>query len=107
LEFACGVRNYPECEHFEQDVAKLRAIKMFWQQGAGINLSVCAGYLTKQSILLELWYVVYLEVYLKTLLELQSWLLHFLSSYCSLMAAGLVQLRYCGKIMYGYHFKPA
>jgi hypothetical protein len=35
---------------------ELRAIKMFWQQGAGINLSVC-GYSTEQSVLLELRYV--------------------------------------------------
>jgi hypothetical protein len=39
---------------------------MFWQQGAGINLYVC-GYSTQQSVLLELRYVAYLEVYLKTL----------------------------------------
>ena len=45
---------------------ELRAIKMFWQQGAGINLSVC-GYLTEQSVILELRYVAYLEVFLKTL----------------------------------------
>jgi hypothetical protein len=40
LEFVCHVRNYSECKHFEQDVMELRAIKMFWQQGAGIKLSV-------------------------------------------------------------------
>jgi hypothetical protein len=68
LEFACRVRNYPEREHFERDVMELRAIKILWQQGAGINLSVC-GYLTQQSVLLELRYVAYLEVYLKTLLD--------------------------------------
>jgi hypothetical protein len=45
---------------------ELRAIKILWQQGAGINLSVC-GYLTQQSVLLELRYVAYLEVFLKTL----------------------------------------
>ncbi len=49
-----------------QDVTELRAIKMFWQQGTGINLLVC-GYLIQQSVLLELRYVAYLEVYLKTL----------------------------------------
>jgi hypothetical protein len=38
---------------------------MFWQKSAGINLSVC-GYLPQQSVLLELRYVAYLEVYLKT-----------------------------------------
>jgi hypothetical protein len=41
---------------------------MLWQQGAGINLSIC-GYLMQQSVLLELRYVAYLEVLLKTLLD--------------------------------------
>jgi hypothetical protein len=62
LEFACCVCNYPECKQFEQDVTELRAIKMFWQQGAGINLSVC-GDSMQQSVLLELRYVAYLEVF--------------------------------------------
>ncbi len=66
LEFACCVRNYPERKHFEQDVTDIRVIKMFCQQGAGINVFVCS-YSTEQSVLLELRYVAYLEVFLKTL----------------------------------------
>ncbi len=66
LEFACHVHNYPEGKHFEQDVTELRAIKMFWQQVAGINFSICC-YLIQQSVLLELKYVAYLELFLKTL----------------------------------------
>ncbi len=61
----CHICKYPEHKHFEQEVTELRAIKMFWQQDASINLSIC-GYLTQQSVLLELRYVAYIEVFMKT-----------------------------------------
>ncbi len=68
LEFACCVPNYPERKHFEQGVMEIRDIEMFWQQGAGINLSIC-GCWTQQSVLLELRHVAYLKMFLKTLLD--------------------------------------
>jgi hypothetical protein len=62
IKFACRLKNYPEQEHFEREVVDTRAIDMYWQQGAGINLAVCR-YSMQRLVMMEFQHVGCLEVY--------------------------------------------
>ena len=62
LEFECRAVNYPLREQLASESICLRSINYNWDQGAGINLSVC-GYTERQKVLLKLHDVAFLEVY--------------------------------------------
>jgi hypothetical protein len=61
IKYACCIKNYPEQEHFEQEVVDTRTIDMYCQQGDGINLAVC-GY-SMQHLVMEFQHIGCLEVY--------------------------------------------
>ncbi len=62
LEFECQAVNYPLQEQLASESFCLRSINYNWDQGAGINLSVC-GYTERQKVLMKLRDVAFLEVY--------------------------------------------
>ena len=62
FQFECRAANYPLREQLESESFVMRAIDHNWNQGAGVNLSVC-GYSIRQSVLMQLRHVAYLEVY--------------------------------------------
>ena len=62
LEFSCRTKNYPLREHLEVVTSDEATINRLCDQGAGIELSVC-GYTTQQTVLLQLRYIPYVEVY--------------------------------------------
>jgi hypothetical protein len=61
LEFEAWALNYPLRERLECSF-DMRSLNISWDQGASINLAVC-GYTTRQTVLLQLRHVAYLEVY--------------------------------------------
>ena len=52
-EFECRVKSYPLREQLELESLDEAVIRTNWDQGAGIDVSVC-GYTTQQSVLLKL-----------------------------------------------------
>ncbi len=65
LMYSCRVRNFAEQENLEQELSYHRAFEMYWQQGAGINLTLC-GYSMQHSVMMEFCHVGYLEIYGRT-----------------------------------------
>ena len=61
-EFACRAKSYPLREHLALETFDEGVIHTNWDQGAGINLSIC-GYTTRQSVLLKLRDVAFIHVY--------------------------------------------
>ena len=49
FQFECRAANYPLREQLESESFVMRAIDHNWNQGAGVNLSVC-GYSIRQSV---------------------------------------------------------
>jgi hypothetical protein len=64
MEFPVRVRNYAEQHLFVTDHPDRPTIIQYWNQGAGINVSVC-GYTTWLPVLLQLKYLAFLEIYRK------------------------------------------
>ncbi len=62
LEYSCHVRNFADREYLERELSDHRAVDMYWQQGAGINLSLC-GYSVQRLVMMEFHHVGYLEIY--------------------------------------------
>ena len=112
LEFECRAINYPLRETLESKTFDMRSLDHNWDQGAGINLAVC-GYTSRQTVLMQLQHVAYLEIYnsrhrnllqrtrsssLPTLPNRKSWYrLWLVSSRCSMDVRSL-QLRSFGNI---------
>jgi hypothetical protein len=61
-EFECRVKSYPIREQLELESIDDAVIRTNWDQGAGIDVSVC-GYTTQQSVLLKLRDVAYLQFF--------------------------------------------
>ena len=61
-EFESRVKSYPIREQLELESLDEAVIRTNWDQGAGIDVSVC-GYTTQQSVLLKLRDVAYLQFY--------------------------------------------
>ncbi len=99
VEFACCIKNYPKQEHFEWEVVDTRAINMYWQQGAGINLAVCR-YLTQHLVMMEFQHFWAIGLIL-VIMSRMSWnvLVLWLISYHCLMVVNSVLLRYFGNII--------
>jgi hypothetical protein len=62
LEYSCHVRNFAEQEYLERELSDHRAVNMYWQQGAGLNLSL-SGYSMQHMVMMECCHVGYLETY--------------------------------------------
>ncbi len=62
LEYSCHVRNFAEQEYLKRELLDHRAVKMYWQQGAGIILSLC-GYSMQRLVMMEFCHIGYLEIY--------------------------------------------
>ena len=62
FQFECRAANYPLREQSESESFVMRAIDHNWNQGAGVNLSVC-GYSIRRSVLMQLRHVAYIEIY--------------------------------------------
>jgi hypothetical protein len=62
LEYSCHVRNFAEQEYLKRELFNHRAVEMYWQQGAGINLSLC-GYSMQRLVMMEFCHVGYLKIY--------------------------------------------
>ena len=65
FEYPVRVQNYAERDNFSRSYLNRGPVDYSWSQGAGINLSVC-GYSLKDTILLQLRHVGFLEVYKRT-----------------------------------------
>ncbi len=61
-EFPCRVRSYAERDFLEQELIDRSAVDRFWQQGAGLAMSIC-GYGTQSVVMVQFKHVAYLEVY--------------------------------------------
>jgi hypothetical protein len=62
LKYSCCVCNFAEQEYLERKLLDHRAVDMYWEQGAGINLSLCS-YSMQRSVMMEFCHVGYLEIY--------------------------------------------
>ena len=60
-EFKCRAKSYPLRENLALESVNEAVIHMNWDQGMGIDLSVC-GYTTQQSVLLKLCDIASLQV---------------------------------------------
>jgi hypothetical protein len=64
-EYPVRVKNYAERENFGRSYVNPAPVEQSWDQGAGINLSLC-DYSTGMSVLMQLRHAGYLEVYRRT-----------------------------------------
>jgi hypothetical protein len=112
LKFAC--HNYAECEYLEREVTDNRAIDVYWQQGAGLNLDVC-GYLMQNLMMMgfrPIGYLIYgkikSDLYLSDRIgfnnnnnvhDFSNLMLLLSSSFLCLTGANLVPLRFYGSII--------
>jgi hypothetical protein len=62
LEFACRVQNYAEQNFFKRKLVDTWAADLYWQQSAGLTLSVCS-YSMQSIVMMQFWHVGYLKVY--------------------------------------------
>ncbi len=62
LEYSCCVHNFVEQEYLERELLDHRVVDIYWQQGAGLNLSLCS-YSMQRLMMMEFCHVDYLEIY--------------------------------------------
>ena len=65
LEFSCRAKSYPIREHLGQESFDEALVNRWCDQGAGIDLSVC-GYTASHTVLLQLRFIPYVQVYRRT-----------------------------------------